>query len=158
MRRWVIADTHFGHEMLVEKGYRPEGFSGLIAQNWHRLVAQEDLVIHLGDLAIPDKDLATQAVILGLPGQKILVMGNHDNRSATWYMKRGFALACDAFELGGVLFTHEPRAIVPSYIRYNVHGHLHAGTHREGGEDPKHRLVSMEELNYMPVQLDRIAK
>lgn len=158
MKRWVIADTHFGHKMLIEKGYRPENYDQRIIENWIKLVGADDLVIHLGDVALPDSNKDVWLTIAGLPGRKILTMGNHDKRSAKWYMERGFAFACEAFELGGVLFTHSPAEIIAPWIRYNVHGHLHAGTHREFTPLERQRLVSLEELGYMPVQVDRIAR
>ena len=158
MRRWVIADTHFGHKKLIEEGHRPESYDVQIIGNWIKMVDPEDLIIHLGDVALPDKDQSVWATLAGLPGRKILVMGNHDKRSAKWYMERGFDFACDAFELRGILYTHRPAQIIPPWIRFNVHGHLHAGEHREYTKLEEHRLVSLEELGYTPVKVDRIAR
>lgn len=158
MRRWVIADTHFGHKMLIEEGYRPANYDERIIKRWLQMVSPEDLVIHLGDVALPDSDKAIWEQIAELPGRKILVMGNHDKRSAKWYMERGFAFACDAFELSDLWFTHAPRLIIPPHIRYNVHGHLHSGTHRHFELAKKHKLVSLEETSYTPVLVDKIAK
>ena len=159
MRRWVIADTHFGHSKLVEEEIRPPKFGTKIIKAWGTQVSHDDLLIHLGDVAIPDSDKDLWMLLAGLPGKKILVMGNHDKRSATWYMKRGWSLACDAFELGGVLFTHEPRDERDlDHVNYNVHGHLHEGTHRPFDPSPKHRLVALEKTGYGPILLDRVLR
>ena len=158
VRRWVVADTHFGHERLVEWGYRPEGFTELILKNCKEIIKDEDLVIHLGDVAIPDGHGAVKHFMDQIPGRKILVMGNHDKRSVTWYMSHGFEFACKACEMGGVLFTHEPRVVVPEHIQFNIHGRLHEGNHREGGHGPKHRLVSMERSNYKPVRVEHMCR
>jgi len=156
MRRWVIADSHFGHERLVERGYRPAGFTDLLLKNCKELIKPEDLVIHIGDVAIPDGHGAILHFMEQVPGRKILVRGNHDKRSVTWYMNHGFEFACDAFEMGGVLFTHEPRVVVPEHIQFNIHGHLHEGNHREADLGPKHRLVSLEQLGYKPVRVEHV--
>lgn len=155
MKRWVIADTHFGHQMLVDSGYRPDDYNERTMRNWLRMVGAHDLVIHLGDVALPDSRTETWVTLSALPGRKILVMGNHDKRSAKWYMERGFAFACDSFELSGIIFTHRPLAVVPEHARYNIHGHLHAGQHREHEPHAKHRLVSLEDVGYMPIAVDK---
>jgi calcineurin-like phosphoesterase family protein len=158
MKRWVIADTHFGHKMLVDDGHRPEGFEDKIIANWTHMVQPKDLVIHLGDVALPDTDVRVWELMARLPGRKILVMGNHDKRSVTWYMQRGFSFACESFEISKIKFTHRPSTIIPERLRFNVHGHLHAGLHHEQEPHEKHRLMSLEASNYMPVALDKIAR
>jgi calcineurin-like phosphoesterase family protein len=159
MKRWVIADTHFGHQMLIDEGHRPAGYDQRIIKQWCALVANDDLIIHLGDVALPDSNQAVWDSIRSvLPGRKVLVMGNHDKRSAKWYMERGFAFACDAFELRGILYTHRPNPVIPAGIRFNIHGHLHSGEHRAFEALPQHRLVSLEETSYAPVQVDKVAR
>jgi len=158
MKRWVIADTHWGHKKLIEEKLRPADYEARIFDRWLQMIRYEDMVIHLGDVMLPDTNKDTWSRLWSLPGVKILVRGNHDKRSTSWYMERGFAFACDAFELGGILFTHEPRVNVPEYVNYNVHGHLHAGVHREFESGPKHRLVSLEESGYAPVSVEKLVR
>jgi calcineurin-like phosphoesterase family protein len=151
----VIADTHFGHRRLIEKGYRPADFEDRIIDRWTQLVTAEDLVIHLGDLAF--SRAATWSWSL-LPGRKVLVRGNHDNHSATWYMERGFAFACDMFELGKIIFTHAPLEVIPAHVNFNLHGHLHTGEHRPFEPGPKHRLISLERSDYAPVLVEKATR
>lgn len=158
MKKWVIADTHFNHKMLVERGYRPAGFENRILEAWRRMVAPEDLIIHLGDVSLPDTVAETWETISNLPGRKILVMGNHDKRSAKWYMERGFSFACEAFELHRILFTHEPQLLVPDHALFNVHGHLHGNGHRSFNSGTKHRLMALEYSNYSPVLIEKIVR
>lgn len=158
MKRWVTTDTHFGHKMLIDEGHRPADFDQRIIKQWHMLVAEEDLIIHLGDVALPDSNQAVWDTIRSLPGRKILVMGNHDKRSAKWYMERGFAFACEAFELSSILFTHRPRPDVPAHIQFNVHGHLHSGEHRAFEPTPKHVLIALEKTGYGPLLVDRAVR
>jgi len=133
MRIFVIADTHFGHLSLIEKYQsRPPNFQEQIIKNWKRTVNADDLVIHLGDVVVgKSSDWAT--TIPNLPGRKVLVPGNHDLKSESWYMSNGFDFCCHQFLMNiyglKILFSHEPA--VYGDFDLNIHGHLHLGRHRE---------------------------
>src|SRR5678816_577452 len=126
---WFTTDTHFGHQMLIDKGYRPADFQDRIIQNWHEQVAPIDMVIHLGDVAFTKIDISA------FPGHKILVRGNHDGQSANWYLDHGWDFVCDSFTIKKFnrrwYFTHEPVYHQPGdEWDVNVHGHLHDNDHR----------------------------
>lgn len=80
-QKFYIADTHFGHQGMLEFGGRPftstEEMDRTIIDNWNQTVRPTDLVFHLGDFGFGDtKRLAS---IFGqLNGRKRLVTGNHD--------------------------------------------------------------------------------
>lgn len=118
---WVITDTHFYHAAMVYLCHRPDDFGEQIIANWKRLVQPEDTVIHLGDVAWKD------ITINKLPGRKILVRGNHDSKTDTWYMENGFDFVCNSFTLNrygvNALFTHKPE-LFHSYD-INICGHTH---------------------------------
>ena len=158
MKRWVISDTHFCHTKLVDEGLRPGGFGDTIFRNWKQLVSEGDLVLHIGDVAVPDTKEHVWEMLSRLPGKKVLVRGNHDKRSISWYMRNGFDVACDSIEIGGNLFTHKPLDIVPDHIRFNIHGHLHECVHREPAKNPRCRLVSLEDYGYTPILVDRVLR
>lgn len=52
---WLISDTHFGHEKIIEYTGRPfknaAEMDQCIADNWADCVKPQDLVYHLGDVA-----------------------------------------------------------------------------------------------------------
>ena len=50
MKLWIIADTHFYHENIKRYQGRPDDFNEQIIRNWCKLVAYDDVVIHLGDV------------------------------------------------------------------------------------------------------------
>src|SRR5438309_1522310 len=106
MRRFIIGDTHWGHSMIQKHCRRPPDVDKLICRNWIRLVQEEDLVIHLGDVAFNFVKL--KGLLDGLPGRKVLVLGNHDSHTITWYMANGFEFACDGLRMGQVYFSHRP--------------------------------------------------
>jgi len=122
---------------------------------WLNLVQPEDLVIHCGDVTWKAKTLASDLTVL--PGRKVLVRGNHDNESLSWYMRNGFDFACDSFVFKKVLFTHAPANELPGIALLNVHGHLHGNGHRLEGYEPKpfQRLLALEKTKYCPVSFDK---
>jgi calcineurin-like phosphoesterase family protein len=52
---WAIA-THFFHENLGRYYNRPDGWQEMIIENWNRLIQPDDLVFHVGDLALGKKE------------------------------------------------------------------------------------------------------
>lgn len=138
METWLTTDTHFNHNMLVDIEERPENFEHTIVKKWKEVVKENDLVIHLGDVCFGGVEMWAH-YISRLPGNKVLVLGNHDKASYHWYMTHGFCFACDEFvwDYGGynILFTHEPcdEEYLREYGLVNVHGHTHGGKHRTLG-------------------------
>jgi len=160
MRVLVISDTHLGHRALVEKYQsRPMDFEDRIVKNWRRMVTEDDLIIHLGDVVV-GKATDWPSVVPQLPGRKVLVLGNHDRKTQSWYMANGFDFCCVEFswEMFGlrILFSHEPRTA--GQFDLNIHGHLHLGRHREYICDERHYLVALEDTSYEPRTLHRIVK
>lgn len=81
MTTWFTSDTHFGHERINELANRPftsvEEMNEAIIERWNAVVAPEDTVYHLGDVAMGK--IADSLPLIGrLNGTKILVEGNHD--------------------------------------------------------------------------------
>jgi calcineurin-like phosphoesterase family protein len=153
VKTWLISDTHFNHEAMVALAGRPQNHTDLTIRNWIKLVAPEDLVIHLGDVIFSRASELTE--IMGkLPGRKIVTVGNHD-RSAAWLMGHGVDFACEGFKLNGVYYTHEPQFVLPEGCDFVVHGHLHESTHHDYPEPiPSYnRLFALEREKYRPVLL-----
>ena len=149
-KEWLITDTHFDHENIGVYCDRPNGWEELIIRNWTRIVKPEDVVIHLGDVAVGNKrELKT--LLDSLPGTKILVIGNHDTHSAPWFMRNGFAFATDALAYQGVTFSHKPSDTLFDDTDINIHGHVHNTLwtpHKEFS-----RLLAIEHAGYKPVDL-----
>ena len=173
MRYWLITDTHYGHDKMVEYCGRPANFEKQITVNWKKMVKPEDVIIHLGDVCIGSDPLYNHG-ITWLPGRKILVRGNHDKKSIAWYFNAGWDFVCDSFsmEFAGknILFSHQPKEI--GKFDLNIHGHFHnqlprllRGEWVVSGEKErnhydlailtdKHLNLSIEETNYQPVLLE----
>ena len=158
MTKFFISDTHFGHHRLWESGRRIKHFDEKIIKSWKNNVKDNDTVIHLGDVLIANKR-SWPYYLDGLPGKKILTVGNHDHESYSWYMDHGFDFACECFtwEIYGlnILFSHIPLMNL-HYSDINIHGHLHEGTHRGPSPTDRHVLISMELQNYQLVTLESV--
>lgn len=156
MNIWIISDTHFGHDKIYDFAQRPKDFEQRIIKNWKKNIKENDLVIHLGDIAWKK---SSYTIIKSLPGRKILVRGNHDYNSLKWYMENGFDFACDRYEMTidgfHFVFTHIPLSS-KSFAGVNVHGHLH--NMKNNYNDNKHYLISLEKDGYKLLNFNVILK
>jgi calcineurin-like phosphoesterase family protein len=176
-KTFVCADLHFGHRKVVNS-FRDDGVTKqrpwhttedhdtAIIRNWNMRVDPDDLVIVAGDLAINRHALQT---IDRCSGRKILVKGNHDRYRLDEYSS-SFEDIVSCYVVEGFIITHipiHPMELTNSGGRWrgNIHGHLHdlrvmrpvygADRHWEGEEiDPRYLCISMEQLNYAPIQLE----
>lgn len=85
MATWFTADTHFGHEGIVETCGRPfadaRRMDDALVQLWNAMIGPKDTVWHLGDFAHARRGHAA-SVFKRLNGTKHLVAGNHDGDEA----------------------------------------------------------------------------
>lgn len=151
---WVIADTHFGHKEIKKICNRPDDYELQIITNWNDLVAEEDTVICLGDIAWSIVDLR---IFKELKGKKILTLGNYDIFSKKIYQKY-FDIICKEYPLKyqgiNFIFSHEPKIF--HHYDVNVHGHLHNLAKIES--ICRHFNVSLEEMGYRVIPLSEIAR
>lgn len=78
---WFTSDTHFGHARILELSNRPftdvHHMNEMIIKWWNELVAPDDTVYHLGDVAL-GPITESMSCIKRLAGRKRLILGNHD--------------------------------------------------------------------------------
>lgn len=155
MTHFVCADHHFGHAKALE--FRKE-FADLdsmhrtMIHSHNRVVEESDTVYFLGDVVWHREYLET---VRFLNGRKILVPGNHD-RDWKLYPSVFKEVRGDFYypKGKGAFLSHVP--IHPDCVfRFglNVHGHLHDAMDLN---DPRYICVSMERINYTPVDLDQL--
>ncbi len=150
MREWLITDTHFDHDNIGVYCDRPEGWIERILKNWRTMVAPEDVVIHLGDIMVGNRRSLLD-LMNSLPGHKVLIRGNHDDKSPMWYIRNGLAFATDGLAHKGVTFTHRPSPVLYPGTDINIHGHVHNTLWRPVAQFS--RLLAIEHVNYRPVNL-----
>ena len=84
MALFVIADTHLSESSekpMTVFGYRWNGWTERLCENWKNTVSENDTVIIPGDISWAmtlDEALADLKLLDGLPGTKIISKGNHD--------------------------------------------------------------------------------
>ena len=162
MKRFIIADTHFGHENIIKYESRPfndtEEMNNRLIELWNSVVGKDDLVYVLGDFTLSRRMDVIKNLVSSLNGRKILIMGNHDTRKPKDYVECGFEVATRKpimVELG-VILMHEPfddpSLIAPNYIYF--FGHVHANKTLMD-EYSNCMCVSVERIDYRPIDLDR---
>lgn len=148
---YVVSDTHFFDEHLLgvdQFAPRPyasvEEMNDTIITHWNQRVNENDLVYHLGDIAVnytkPPRlgDEQVYEVLKQLHGRLVLIKGNHDRRDLFKF------LANHNYEINGqpkfefhdvgklikydhqqFYMTHYPMmmGIAPQIL--NLHGHIH---------------------------------
>lgn len=165
MKYMLTTDTHFNHELIKEYCGRPDDFEKRIVNGWKNLERSKHILIHLGDVAIGKVTEAHERYIIPLDVKKILVRGNHDDKSNNWYLEHGWDWVCESmtFERGGkrILFSHEPK-VWDGYWDINIHGHFHNANHRRYEAELKNdllkgqRLLALELNDYQLWDLDKI--
>lgn len=170
MNVYLIADTHFNHANIATYCDRPKNFTELLIKRWNETVKAEDLVIHLGDVAIGPRSTVEHQV-RSLNGRKILIRGNHDARGSNiWWMEHGFDFACDGMKFRNCWLTHQPSTSLADGCELNIHGHLHniwdgfqaeclvgleAARLKTELRYPWQRLLAVEYTDYRPVEFDK---
>jgi calcineurin-like phosphoesterase family protein len=168
---WVISDTHFRHEaILTFKDYagKPprDGFDNVdhmdehMMDMWNQTVKPEDTIYHLGDVLFgTNKEFWLAENFVKLHGKKHLILGNHDNPKFLSHYFKSISLWKD-LSSDGLILSHAP--LHPSTLAeshrfgtekvLNVHGHIHSNPSPEG----PYKCVSVEQINYTPVNLDEL--
>ena len=164
---WLISDTHLGHDNIIKYCARPENHEDQILDAWEDLIAEDDVILHLGDVWFGrgTNPARWAELISNLPGKKYLVLGNHDKSSKRFYTEAGFEII-PPFVQDSVAFTHYP---IKGYVKEkylppageewnaNIHGHVHNNV----TYGPEGRIiggktyinVSVEMTDYKPIRI-----
>lgn len=150
---WIIADTHFFHTRIGLYCDRPDDWQARILAQWQSLVGPEEVVFHLGDLALGGKDAMAQ-LMTELPGQLYLLRGNHDRHSKAFYESLGIQMVPDPLEIRAnsgqrLIFSHRPiLPLAPNVL--NLHGHVH--NNPTPGLSAQHLDLCVDVRQYRPWQ------
>ena len=163
MRWWITTDTHFNHEAIKKYCDRPDDCEKRILKGFE-VIKSQDILIHLGDICIGNDAEVHERHINPIKCRKILVRGNHDRKSTTWYLTHGWDFVCEKFSLKRcdkqILFSHWP-LVWDGYYDINFHGHFHNANHRRYEAERKEdmlssgqRLLALEYNHYQLFNLD----
>lgn len=157
---WVVSDTHFNHENIIKYCNRPFSdvwdMNEILIQNWNAVVKDSDIIYHLGDVYMGDGAHWFQSIAPRLRGRKRLILGNHDNgKDQTLQKVFQKIVLWRVFREFGLLLSHVP--VHPNTLNdrwpVNVHGHIH---NNENDYGPQYRNVSVEVIDYTPVNLESL--
>ena len=179
---WLISDTHFDHEQmmyfrdwagnLTRPGFKTvEEMNEYMIENWNSVVGKKDQVWHLGDVVFGNNQVKwMETNWKRLNGQKHLVLGNHDNIEMLcgyqWFKSVNI---WKHFKDQNILCTHVPlhqgslkrpinadgKTSAENLIwqdAVNVHGHIHSNPSPEG----PYVNVSVEQINYTPINIEEV--
>lgn len=153
---YFLSDLHLGHKNICKfrTGFTSvEEHTALIKENYHKRVTKRDTVYFLGDVAFDEESLVDVKTWVG--AKKILIAGNHDLDHHT--MKQLVEVYDEVYSLRKYKefwLSHAP--IHPDELRgkINIHGH----THYHNIDDARYVNVSMEQINYTPIELHEIRR
>ena len=152
MKIFIISDTHFHHENIIKYSNRPfksvEEMDVEMIRRWNNKVGKEDIVLHLGDFALGNEK-EIKELRDSLNGTIFLLKGNHDHKMLK---KAGFIIINGTLEIGNIIFSHNPLKKEDTRGFINVHGHIHEKESLYGFN------ISVEKMNYEPVELDELMK
>ena len=150
MALFVLGDTHLSlggaKPMDVFPGW--EGYVEKLEANWRRLVKPEDTVVLAGDISWSMRLADTRkdfAFLNGLPGQKLIMKGNHDYWWSTANKMNAF-FAAEGFDTLRLLHNNS----------YTVDGYALCGTRGwlfDAGE-PHDEKVMNREIGRLRLSLD----
>lgn len=149
MADYLIADTHLDHRNIIRYSSRPfksvGGMNSIILRNLRDTVTPHDTLYILGDLALGKP---TWWWAKRLPGQVVLIRGNHDGYAPS--------MACCVLstELGDILLVHNP-VDATGWPGWAIHGHVHKK--RPFIDFTNRRVnVSAEVIGYKPVAIETV--
>lgn len=162
MKVFFTADTHFGDSNIIRYENRPfsctEEMDRAIIKNWNDKVSAEDKVFLAGDFSAYGFEKSRE-ICRQLNGEKFLVMGNHDTENEQYYYKCGFSgvsrypIIYENFWI----ISHDPLYINKNMPYANIFGHVHASPIYADFSEQSF-CVSVERINYTPVEFDEIKK
>ena len=153
---WIWSDLHLGDPSVISVFGRPftevGAMNAFLLGEWRDRVQAGHTIICLGDVLHEDvwRNESLMNEIRSCPGDRVLVLGNHDlNRAAL--REAGFRTQCSL----ALCATDPPLALSHYPLRQipvgsvNLHGHLHEGTE----PTRRHINLAVEQTDYSPVGL-----
>jgi len=157
---FFIGDTHFGHSQIIDYEQRPfanvEDMDKELINRWNSVVMDEDTVFMIGDFSFYDKEKTTE-ICDSLKGQKILIIGNHDDKQAEYYIDCGFHKVYEYPIIleGFWMISHDPLYLNKNMPYANIYGHVHGNEMYV--DYSKHSFCAcVERINYTPIEWDEI--
>ena len=173
---FLTSDTHFCHDK--DFLYKPRGFDNVndmneaIIERWNKIVGPDDIVYHLGDIALTD-NLGGIECVNRLNGQIMWVIGNHDSpqrihafldNCPNLHLCRDRVTNTTKLEIRGEklqFYMSHYRTITTNFDQkgfsrhvINLHGHTHQHTNWEDLTNPFCYHVGLDSHDCTPVHIE----
>ena len=143
-RIFITSDTHFFHNNILQYSARPfksvEHMNEVLIYNWNKVVSNTDIVYHLGDVAINQKERFRKEILPKLNGKIVFIKGNHDPLTQSHIQNMIILFKNKQIEL-----VHKPSDATFS-CKYIIHGHIHRKS--DGGYTHPEELLNSEYVFY----------
>lgn len=157
---YFTSDWHLGHKNihLFRTAFSsPEEHNEFIFSNYKKIITKRDTIWFLGDMVFSSEYLP---ILKELPGNKLLVAGNHDIGLDEIIASKVFNKVFAFTKYKDYWLSHPP--IHESELRgkKNIHGHTHFKKvfSYNGYEDTRYVNVCLEQTNYFPISFEDIKK
>lgn len=136
------ADPHFSHTNVLRYCRRPfkdvQEMDNELIKRWNSVVKPEDTVYILGDFSLKGSEDVDwyRRILKKLPGEKHLILGNHDTLKPFTYIDVGFASVHTHLHLNDmmtpehemwdeIILAHDPSVSVMDRSKLYLVGHVH---------------------------------
>jgi len=163
-RLFFISDPHFGHANIIRLCQRPfkdlEEMNETLINNWNNTISYDSIVVCLGDFVWGGTQL-WKSFLSVLKGQKILILGNHDNKCNIAEVESEFLDIRDILEIrtssGRLFCCHYPlTGWGGSYHGvYHLYGHIHEKDFNHAV--PQQYNCCVERNDYRPISLNEVS-
>lgn len=156
MNVYFIADLHFFDNDIINIEGRPFDnymtMNETIIHNWNSVVADDDIVYLLGDVAHEYSDVESlKTTLKRLNGKIVLIAGNHDFPWLSTYRELGIEVITYSIILDNYwILSHEPVYVTERAPYANIFGHVHANP-IYNTVSKRSCCVSAERVSYTPV-------
>lgn len=160
-RIWLSSDTHFFHPKIIAICGRPLDYEEHLFKGLEE-IPEDDTWVFLGDLSLGYEQKTYEKVLAHLPiYRKILIRGNHDTKSDSWYLDHGWDWVCTEMVLERhnmrIALSHKPlEAKGQPWYDVNIHGHQH--NYKDANREPNQILYSSEAMSYRPILMDTLLR
>lgn len=128
---FFTADQHFGHQNIITYCNRPfshlQKMEQVIISRYREVIRTEDTIYFVGDLSIKGSQHKAHLnwILEQLPGNKILILGNHDKFGPFVYVDAGFQSIHTSLEVEEFILHHDPVASIVRPDKIWLCGHVH---------------------------------
>lgn len=156
MKLFALSDLHLAHTVdkpMTIFGEKWKNHTQMIEKSWHKTVTEKDMVILGGDISWAksmDEAIADLRFIDKLPGQKLLLRGNHDY---WWTSLRKMNELCVRENLTSLCFLRNNALRFGSFLIGGTRGWLLPGDDEFTPQDQK---IFDRELIRMQLSLDEM--